>query len=194
MCKIWSELSHDTTYQRENCSLKVSAENLVNSSSLCAFCSSVWSVSKVVIAPDYVSLQSLCVCGSAQLEDFVSFHTDILLDENLNAKISDFGFAQIQLPGYAAPEYLATGRASLKSDIYGFGVTAWRLHDKRRLTQLIDPRLFNAGHLTRSKSISGTINIALQCIGSNARSRPSASRMLEMLLSKDPNRHNSSQR
>ncbi|XP_059064344.1 proline-rich receptor-like protein kinase PERK7 [Cryptomeria japonica] len=59
--------------------------------------------------------------------------TGILLDENLNAKISDFGFAQIQLSyyedisiqgtrivgtfGYAAPEYSATVRASLKSDI-----------------------------------------------------------------------------
>ncbi|KAJ8442261.1 LOW QUALITY PROTEIN: hypothetical protein Cgig2_011184 [Carnegiea gigantea] len=62
--------------------------------------------------------------------------SNILLDESMNPKISDFGLAklvgkdQIQADtnrivgtyGYMAPEYAMTGRFSVKSDVYSFGV------------------------------------------------------------------------
>ncbi|KAJ8647192.1 hypothetical protein MRB53_000215 [Persea americana] len=62
--------------------------------------------------------------------------SDILLDSNYNAKISDFGLARngpqgenshvstrvMGTIGYAAPEYVATGQLYVKSDVYGFGV------------------------------------------------------------------------
>ncbi|KAJ1256932.1 hypothetical protein BS78_K259400 [Paspalum vaginatum] len=62
--------------------------------------------------------------------------SNILLDHEMNPKITDFGLSvrliqsmliEVDLPvrgtiGYAAPEYIATGHISKKQDVYGFGI------------------------------------------------------------------------
>ncbi|CBI30750.3 unnamed protein product, partial [Vitis vinifera] len=63
--------------------------------------------------------------------------TNVLLDEDLNAKISDFGLARLNgeesthistrvagTIGYMAPEYALWGYLTNKADIYSFGVVA----------------------------------------------------------------------
>ncbi|KAG8388246.1 hypothetical protein BUALT_Bualt02G0105800 [Buddleja alternifolia] len=65
--------------------------------------------------------------------------SNILLDSNFNAKISDFGLAiaggnsnktNVKLSGtlgYVAPEYLLDGKLTDKSDVYAFGVVLLEL-------------------------------------------------------------------
>ncbi|KAJ3688256.1 hypothetical protein LUZ61_017420 [Rhynchospora tenuis] len=72
--------------------------------------------------------------------------SNILLDSNYNAKLSDFGLAKdgptgdkshvstrvMGTYGYAAPEYLATGHLTSKSDVYSFGVVLLEMLSGRR--------------------------------------------------------------
>ncbi|XP_039162704.1 cysteine-rich receptor-like protein kinase 42 [Eucalyptus grandis] len=73
--------------------------------------------------------------------------SNILLDENLTAKISDFGLARcIALDkshlstgiagtlGYMAPEYLVRGQLTEKADVYAFGVLLLEILTGRKIT------------------------------------------------------------
>ncbi|XP_039058710.1 probable serine/threonine-protein kinase PBL7 [Hibiscus syriacus] len=67
--------------------------------------------------------------------------TNVLLDQHLRAKVSDFGLAKMgsdkinsQIPtgvprftGYIAPEYSSTGKLTTKSDVYSYGVVLLQL-------------------------------------------------------------------
>ncbi|KAL4650772.1 hypothetical protein ACB092_01G112600 [Castanea dentata] len=77
--------------------------------------------------------------------------SNILLDSNFNAKLSDFGLAvsngaqngnNIKLSGtlgYVAPEYLLDGKLTDKSDVYAFGVVLLELLLGRRPVEKLAP-------------------------------------------------------
>uniref|UniRef100_M4CMJ3 non-specific serine/threonine protein kinase n=1 Tax=Brassica campestris TaxID=3711 RepID=M4CMJ3_BRACM len=66
--------------------------------------------------------------------------TNVLLDKDLNAKISDFGLARLHEDekshistrvagtiGYMAPEYAMRGYLTEKADVYSFGIVAMEI-------------------------------------------------------------------
>ncbi|KDP42038.1 hypothetical protein JCGZ_03101 [Jatropha curcas] len=106
--------------------------------------------------------------------------------------------------GYAAPEYVATGHLYVKSDVYGFGVvlveilTGLRaldtnrpsgrhnlvdwikpfLYDKRKLKNIMDSRLEGK---YPSKAAFRIAQLAINCIESEPKNRPSMKEVVETL-------------
>ncbi|KAM6569723.1 hypothetical protein CsatB_017708 [Cannabis sativa] len=143
--------------------------------------------------------------------------SNILLDSEFNAKLSDFGLAKsgptgdrthvstqvMGTQGYAAPEYMATGRLTAKCDVYSFGVVLlellsgrhavdktkvgveqnlvdWArpyLGDRRKLFRIMDTKL--EGQYPQKGAFMVAI-LALQCIG-EAKLRPQMSEVLHAL-------------
>ncbi|WCJ32369.1 Protein kinase superfamily protein [Euphorbia peplus] len=81
--------------------------------------------------------------------------SNILLDHNMEARVSDFGLATLMEPdkthvstfpagtfGYLAPEYFDTGKATAKGDVYSFGVVLLELLTGKRPT---DEAFFEEG-------------------------------------------------
>ncbi|KAK7245112.1 hypothetical protein RIF29_39946 [Crotalaria pallida] len=148
--------------------------------------------------------------------DFKS--SNILLDEDWNAKLSDFGLARlgpsdglthvstavVGTLGYAAPEYLQTGRLTSKNDVWSYGVFLYELItgrrpldrnrprgeqkllewirpylvDGKRFQLILDPRLDKKQIF---KSAQKLAVIANRCLVKNPKSRPKMSEVLEMV-------------
>ncbi|XP_054802750.1 serine/threonine-protein kinase PCRK1-like [Prosopis cineraria] len=148
--------------------------------------------------------------------DFKS--SNILLDDHWNAKLSDFGLARlgpseglthvstavVGTMGYAAPEYIQTGRLTSKSDVWSYGVFLYELitgrrpvdrnrpkgeqkllewvrpylSDGKKFQLILDPRL---DRKPLFKSAQRLAIIANRCLVKNPKNRPKMSEVLEMV-------------
>ncbi|KAI8543402.1 hypothetical protein RHMOL_Rhmol08G0214900 [Rhododendron molle] len=144
--------------------------------------------------------------------------SNILLDSEFNAKLSDFGLAKagptgdqthvstqvMGTHGYAAPEYVATGRLTAKCDVYSFGVVLlellsgrravdkekvgveqklvdWaksHLDDKRKIFRLMDTKL--GGQYPRKGALI-LATLGMSCVNLDSRSRPPMNEVLRIL-------------
>ncbi|KAG6432497.1 hypothetical protein SASPL_104074 [Salvia splendens] len=144
--------------------------------------------------------------------------SNILLDSDYIAKLSDFGLAKagpqgdethvstrvMGTYGYAAPEYVMTGHLTARSDVYSFGVVLlelltgrksvdktrpskeqslvdWarpKLNDKRKMLQIIDPRLENQYSVRGAQK---ACSLAYYCLSQNPKARPLMSDVVETL-------------
>lgn len=144
--------------------------------------------------------------------------SNILLDSDYTAKLSDFGLAKagpqgddthvstrvMGTYGYAAPEYVMTGHLTARSDVYSFGVVLlelltgrrsidktkpakeqslvdWarpKLNDKRKMLQIIDPRLETQYSVRAAQK---ACSLAYYCLSLNPKARPLMSDVVETL-------------
>ncbi|XP_024984537.1 L-type lectin-domain containing receptor kinase VIII.1-like [Cynara cardunculus var. scolymus] len=147
--------------------------------------------------------------------------SNIMLDEGFNAKLGDFGLARriehdkspdatvaAGTMGYLAPEYLLTGRASEKTDVFSYGAVVlevasgrrpierdsfgsktrensnlvewvWGLHREERLLAAADPRLCGEFDEAEMRKV---LLIGLVCSHPDPVVRPTMRTVVQMLV------------
>ncbi|RID69702.1 hypothetical protein BRARA_C01782 [Brassica rapa] len=143
--------------------------------------------------------------------------SNILLDGNLEARVSDFGLAKLLEDeeshittivagtfGYLAPEYMQSGRATEKTDVYSFGVlvlevlsgkiptdtsfiekgynvVGWLnfLISEKRAREIVD----RSCEGVETGSLDALISIATKCVSSSPDERPTMLRVVQLLES-----------
>ncbi|XP_028755433.1 probable LRR receptor-like serine/threonine-protein kinase At1g53430 [Neltuma alba] len=122
--------------------------------------------------------------------------TNVLLDKDLNAKISDFGLAKLNEDenthistriagtiGYMAPEYAMRGYLTDKADVYSFGVVALEVASGKA-TQVYRPKeefvyLLDWAYVLQEQG--NLLELVDPCLGSSYSSQE-VMRMLELAL------------
>ncbi|CAA2979592.1 receptor-like serine threonine- kinase SD1-8 isoform X1 [Olea europaea subsp. europaea] len=128
--------------------------------------------------------------------------SNILLDEEMNPKISDFGLARIVegkgieaiinkvigTYGYMSPEYASDGLFSIKSNVFSFGVVVLKIVTGKRntgfyqstedLNLLVDPILLES---CEKSEVIKCKNVGLLCVEEDPSNRPTMSNVVFML-------------
>ncbi|CAA0836482.1 L-type lectin-domain containing receptor kinase VIII.1 [Striga hermonthica] len=141
--------------------------------------------------------------------------SNVMLDEGFNARLGDFGLArQVEhdtgspeaatvaagTMGYLAPEYVLTGRASEKTDVFSYGAVVlevvtgrraieratpnsnlvewvWSLHREGRLEEAADGRLVGVD----VEDVGRVLKIGLGCANPDPEARPGMRGVVQML-------------
>ncbi|WJZ97426.1 hypothetical protein VitviT2T_016031 [Vitis vinifera] len=140
---------------------------------------------------------------------------NILLDSKLDAFLSDFGTSRLLHPdssnqtllsgtyGYIAPELAYTMVVTEKCDVYSFGVVALETMMGKHpgelftllsssstqnimLTDMLDSRLPSPQDQQVARDVVLVVWLALKCIHSNPRSRPTMQHISSKLLTQSP--------
>ncbi|KAJ8900006.1 hypothetical protein K2173_024118 [Erythroxylum novogranatense] len=150
--------------------------------------------------------------------------SNIMLDSDFSAKLGDFGLARTiktseqthhstrelaGTPGYMAPESILTGRATVETDVYAFGVLVlevacgrkpggqaeqndytsnivhwlWELHRNDTIINAADPRLNGDFDHEDMKCV---LVLGLSCCHPNPNQRPSMKYVLQVLTGEAP--------
>lgn len=143
--------------------------------------------------------------------------SNILIDANLEARVSDFGLAKLLEDeeshittivagtfGYLAPEYMQSGRATEKTDVYSFGVLVLEVLSGKRPTDasFIEKGVNIVGWLNflatenrqreivdqqcegvQQESLDALVSVAMQCVSSAPEDRPTMHRVVQILES-----------
>ncbi|KAL6499658.1 hypothetical protein OROGR_027568 [Orobanche gracilis] len=153
--------------------------------------------------------------------------SNIMLDSDYNAKLGDFGLARtIQkrnethhstkeiagTPGYMAPETFLTGRATVETDVYAFGVLVlevvcgkrpgrmfaqddymnsivywvWELYGKGRIVSAVDSRISKEEEEIKAEEVEDLLVLGLACCHPNPHRRPSMRTVLQVLNGEAP--------
>nr|XP_027190721.1 probable LRR receptor-like serine/threonine-protein kinase At1g74360 isoform X2 [Cicer arietinum] len=130
--------------------------------------------------------------------------SNVLLDKDGKAKVTDFGLARVfdvgdthvstivaGTVGYVAPEYGQTWRATTKGDVYSFGVLIMELATGRRavdgseecLVECVSRKGLNYfGLVGDAKEMFELLQVGVKCTNDSPQERPNMKEVLAMLI------------